>query len=65
MEIDVEVREEFYTDEINRLNELKEQLNRRIQSVLGISAKIKLVEPFSIERTAGKAKRVIDHRNFN
>jgi phenylacetate-CoA ligase len=65
MEIDVEVREEFYTDEINRLNELKEQLNRRIQSVLGISAKIKLVEPYSIERTAGKAKRVIDHRNFN
>lgn len=63
-QVQVEVREQFYTDEINRLMELKKKLGHRIQSVLGLGADVKLVEPRSIQRSEGKAKRVIDNRVF-
>ena len=63
-EVQVEVRQEFYSDEINRMMELKKKIGHRLQSVLGISADIKLVEPRSIERSQGKAKRVIDNRKI-
>jgi phenylacetate-CoA ligase len=63
-EIQVEVKEEFYSDEINKLVDLRKQITHRLQSVLGISPDIRLVEPRSIERSQGKAKRVIDKRTF-
>ena len=44
---------------------LKKKIAHRLQSVLGISADIKLVEPYSIKRSEGKAQRVIDKRIFN
>ena len=56
LEVQVEVREQFYSDEINRMMELKKKIGHRLQSVLGIAANIKLVEPRSIERSQGKAK---------
>lgn len=60
----VEVQEQFFSDEIRVLEALKKKIRNNIQSVLGISVDVKLVEPKTIERTAGKAKRVIDNRKI-
>lgn len=62
MEIWVEVREEYFTDELEKMLAMKKKLGAAIHSVLGIAVPIKLVEPKSIERSEGKAKRVIDKR---
>jgi phenylacetate-CoA ligase len=62
LEIKVEIDEQFWSDEIKELEALKNRINNNISSVLGISATIRLVEPRSIERSEGKAKRVIDNR---
>ena len=64
MELQVEVRPDFYSDEINRMLALKKKLASRLQSVLGLGVNVKLVEPRSIERSVGKAKRVIDNRKI-
>jgi phenylacetate-CoA ligase len=63
-QIKVEVKPEFYTDEINKLINLRHRLSSRIQSVVGIQPDIKIVEPNTIERSMGKAKRAIDHRKL-
>ena len=63
-EVQVEVKEEFYSDEINKMLDLRKQIVHRLQSVLTISPEVRLVEPRTIERSQGKAKRVIDRRNF-
>ena len=60
----VEVQEQFFSDEIKQLETLRKKLTDKIQSTLGISVRVKLVEPKTIERTAGKAKRVIDNRKI-
>ncbi len=60
----VEVQEQFFSDEIKQLETLRKKITDRIQSTLGISIRVKLVEPKTIERTAGKAKRVIDNRKI-
>ena len=64
MELQVEVRPEYYSDEINKMLELKKKLTARLQSVLGLGVAVRLVEPRSIERSTGKAKRVIDNRKI-
>ncbi len=63
-DIQVEVKPEFYTDRINELVRLQKRLTSRIQSVIGIQPSIKIVQPNTIERSTGKAKRAIDHRKF-
>ncbi len=60
----IEVREEFYSDEINRMIELKKKISHRLHSVLGLGVTVKLVEPRTLERSEGKAKRVIDNRKI-
>lgn len=60
----VEVQEQFFSDEIKALENLRKKISHNIQSTLGISVEVKLVEPKTIERTAGKAKRVIDNRKI-
>ena len=60
----VEVQEQFFSDEIKELEALRKKIRNNIQSTLGISVDVKLVEPKTIERTAGKAKRVIDNRKI-
>ncbi len=62
LEIRVEVNDQFWSDEIKELEGLKKRIQHNIISLLGINAKIKLVEPASIERSIGKAQRVIDKR---
>ncbi|MCK9159348.1 MAG: phenylacetate--CoA ligase [Bacteroidaceae bacterium] len=64
MELQVEVRPDYYSDEINKIVALKKKLGAALQSVLGLSVNVRLVEPRSIERSTGKAKRVIDKRVF-
>ena len=63
-EIQVEVKEAYYSDEISKMLSLQKKLAHKIQSVVGIQPAIKLVEPRSIERSQGKAKRVLDKRKF-
>ena len=62
LEIQVEVEDQFFSDEVGELETLQERIKHNIQSTLGISARIRLVEPRTIERSAGKAQRVIDNR---
>lgn len=64
LEILVEVEEKIFSDEVKELQTLEERIKREISSILGISARVKLVEPKTIERSEGKAKRVIDKRKL-
>jgi len=64
LQLMVEVQEQFFSDEIRELEALRKKITHNIQSTLGISVDVKLVEPKTIERTAGKAKRVIDNRKI-
>lgn len=63
LEIWVEVSERYFADEVRELEKLEQIFKRAIESVLGISVKIRLVEPKTIERSQGKAKRVVDRRD--
>jgi phenylacetate-CoA ligase len=62
LEIQVEIEEQFFSDEIKELEGLRQRIKANIASILGINASIRLVEPGTIERSMGKAKRVIDKR---
>ncbi len=64
LEIWVEIDERTATDEIRRLEAVEWRVRAEIESVLGIMARVKLVEPRSIQRSEGKAKRVIDRREL-
>ncbi len=64
LEIQVEVEEQFFSDEIKELEGLRHRIKANIASLLGISATIRLVEPGTIERSMGKAQRVIDKRKL-
>ena len=58
----MEVDEKFFSDEVRKLETLEKKIQDEIESVLALRTKVKLVEPKSIERSMGKAKRVIDKR---
>ncbi len=64
MEVQVEVNESIFSDEIKQLEGLGKRIEREIKDLLGISCKVKLVEPKTIQRSEGKAKRVIDNRKI-
>jgi phenylacetate-CoA ligase len=54
----------LFSDEIRKLEDVEKKVKKEIEVVLGISAKVRLVEPKTIERSEGKAKRVIDKRKI-
>ncbi|TGE32728.1 phenylacetate--CoA ligase [Desulfosporosinus sp. Sb-LF] len=62
LEVQVEVNEASFFDEVRELEARQELLKQRIEEILGISVRIRLVEPKSIPRSEGKAVRVIDKR---
>lgn len=62
LEIQVEVDEKFLSDEIRGLQALERKIQKSIKEFLGVTAKVKLVEPKTIQRSEGKAKRIIDQR---
>jgi phenylacetate-CoA ligase len=64
LKVQVEVQEQFFSDEIRELQNLTKKIKHNLESTLGISVTVQLVEPKTIERTAGKAKRVIDNRQI-
>jgi len=64
LELQVEVKQELFTGEYKKLEELQAKIERALRVKLEIVVKVKLLEPRSIERSTGKAKRVIDNRKF-
>lgn len=60
----VEVNERIFSDEVKELQNMERRLEQNIKELLGVSAKVKLVEPKSIQRSEGKAVRVIDKRKI-
>lgn len=60
----VEIGEQGFSDEVRVLQTLEKKISKNIKEYLGVSAKVKLVEPKTIERSEGKAKRVIDNRKL-
>lgn len=64
MEVWVEMTQALFSDEVKRIEDLEKSMKKKIEDTLGISIKVKLVEPKSIERSEGKAKRVIDKRKI-
>jgi phenylacetate-CoA ligase len=60
----VEVDEQFFSDEIRKLEALSEKIRKNVESTLGVAVKVKLAEPKSLERSEGKAKRIIDKRTI-
>jgi len=64
VELQVEVKKELFSDETRGLESLRSRIEHVMKSKLQISLKVKLVEPKTIERSVGKAKRVIDKRSI-
>jgi phenylacetate-CoA ligase len=62
--IQVELSPTLFSDTVTELSLLERRIHQRIDSVLGISANIKLVEPYTIARSEGKSKRVVDLRKI-
>jgi len=62
MEVQVEITPEFFSDKVRAMEDLQSRIVHAIEHVLGIRAAVRLVEPHTIQRSEGKAKRVIDKR---
>lgn len=62
LEVRIEVAEDVFSDMMADMVAFTKRVSDRIQSVVGLQAKVTLVEPGTIERTAGKARRVVDNR---
>jgi len=60
----VEIGDQGFSDEVRVLQGIEKKISKNIKEYLGVSAKVKLVEPKTIARSEGKAKRVIDNRKF-
>ncbi|OFX13464.1 MAG: phenylacetate--CoA ligase [Armatimonadetes bacterium RBG_16_58_9] len=65
LEVWVEVSPGLASDEVRAMENLERKIDAELQSVLGISLKVKLVEPKTIARSEGKARRVIDRRDLD
>ena len=64
LEVQVEVRRDYFSDELGTMLQLKKKLADRLKSILSISANVRLMEPGSISRSEGKSVRVIDKRKL-
>jgi phenylacetate-CoA ligase len=64
IELKVEVEEDFFQDKISELESLQQKIQNKMESSIGLSLKVTLVEPKTLERSESKAKRVIDNRKF-
>lgn len=64
LEIQVEVEERFFSDEIRQLEKLSKKIASTLKTALGVAVKVTLVEPKTIERNMGKSTRVIDKRKL-
>ncbi len=64
LEVQVEVNEKVFSDEVKQLERLEKRIEKDIKELFGVTCKCSLVEPKSIQRSEGKAKRVIDKRKI-
>jgi phenylacetate-CoA ligase len=64
MEVQVEVTPEVFSDTVGALERLQSQLSKSIETTVGVRANIRLVQPRTIQRSEGKAKRVLDKRTL-
>jgi len=64
LEVMVEMSRESFSDEVKHIENLRKKIEKRIEETVGIRVKVTLVEPKSLPRSEGKAKRVIDKRNL-
>jgi len=64
LEVQVEVNEKGFSDEVKDLQVLGQRIEKDIKDLLGVTAEVKLVEPKTIQRSEGKAQRVIDKRKI-
>ena len=65
LEVKVEMNEQNFTDSLSELSKKERALQEDLKSLLGLSAKVTLVQPRSLERSTGKAVRVIDKRKLH
>ena len=64
LEVRVEVDERLFSDEVKILQKLAKRIEKEIKDMLGVTCTAKLVEPKTIQRSEGKATRVIDNRHL-
>jgi phenylacetate-CoA ligase len=64
LEVQVEVSPEMFSDQVRGLEDLERKIRCHLDSLLGLAAKVKLVEPHSLPRSEGKIQRVIDRRKI-
>jgi phenylacetate-CoA ligase len=64
LEVQVEVDERIFSDEIKVLQSLSRRIEKEIKDMLGVTCTVKLVEPKTIQRSEGKAQRVVDKRKL-
>jgi phenylacetate-CoA ligase len=64
LEIQVEVSPRMFSDQVKGLEDLERKIKHRVESILGISVRIRLVEPNTLPRSEGKACRIFDRRNI-
>ena len=62
LSVKVEVNEKIFSDEVKNLKSLEKRISYRVKETFGVSVRVQLVEPKSIQRSEGKAVRVIDRR---
>ncbi|MCR4666529.1 MAG: phenylacetate--CoA ligase [Desulfovibrio sp.] len=64
LEICVEIDGQLFSDEIRHLQNLENRIQKKVKEFLGVTTRVRLLEPHSIERSQGKAKRIIDKRTM-
>jgi phenylacetate-CoA ligase len=64
MEVQVEVTPEVFTDTVGALEQLQARISKSIETTVGLRANVRLVQLRTIQRSEGKAKRVIDQRKM-
>ncbi|MFA9382004.1 MAG: phenylacetate--CoA ligase family protein, partial [Acetanaerobacterium sp.] len=64
LEIQVEMSGEMFSDAVRHIEEQERKIRSAVESTLGIAARVRIVEPKTIARSEGKAKRVIDKRKL-
>ena len=65
IEVQVEVEERFFSDEIRELEKLTKRIEGVIKTAIGLAVKVKLVEPKTLARAEGKSVHVVDKRVFD
>lgn len=63
-DVNVEMSEQLFADDVKSIEAIEKTITEKLRSTLGIGAKVHLVNPKSIQRSEGKAKRVIDKRKL-